>query len=177
MSALKISRNLYTIVATPGNLAAPTGTAVGPLSTRTAVHPRLREGLIRGMGRHCCRLRRAAAVGSVRRPSPGRTAMGEKRRFRPFAGPRSSCRSRTSTVVRCDRPRWQVIRTPDLRAEVFGGHRSSPAYRRRVRRWRRDPNRQPQAALRHVRLLPYTGPAPARAAEGARAAAGFAQKS
>jgi hypothetical protein len=37
-----------------------------------------------GMGRRCCRLTRTAAVGSVRRPSPGRTAMGEARRFLPL---------------------------------------------------------------------------------------------
>ena len=36
------------------------------------------------MGRRCRRLRRAAAVGSVRRPSPGSTAMGATRRQRPF---------------------------------------------------------------------------------------------
>jgi hypothetical protein len=46
--------------------------------------PRLALGSDRngGMGRPCCRLRRAAAVGSVRRPSPWRTATGETRRKR-----------------------------------------------------------------------------------------------
>jgi hypothetical protein len=135
------------------------------------------EGVVRVPRRVFHRLLLPCGPGSIASPT-GSCADGQVTEDANLDVRRASPnrRSRPSTVVRCDRPRWQVIRTPDLRAEVFGGYRSSAAYRRRVRRWRRDPNRQPQAALRHVRLLPCTGPAPAQAADGASAAAGFCTK-
>ena len=43
---------------------------------------------------------RVAAVGSVKRPSPGRTGMSETRRFRPFMGPRWSGEVRPFPDVR-----------------------------------------------------------------------------
>jgi hypothetical protein len=48
------------------------------------------ERQVWGMKTSSRRQGRVSAVGSVRRPSLGRTGMSETRRFRPFAAPRSS---------------------------------------------------------------------------------------
>jgi len=50
---------------------------------------------------------RAAALGSVRRPSPARAATGEMRRFRPFAGPRWNRWSRPQ--MRPSRPHLRIV--------------------------------------------------------------------
>jgi hypothetical protein len=73
-----------------------------------------------GMCRRCCRARREAAVGLVRRPSPGCTATGETRRFQTF--PPSSRNEENPTLSGHSAQRRDSCKVVTFQMEVMRLH-------------------------------------------------------